>query len=147
MKKLLITIILLFFSITSDAATFQQAQEIYQKLIKNNHIGGPILVYSNSMVVNAYTNSKSIKITRGMLLFVQNRDELALILGHELAHYNLHHPGSTPKREYEADHLGGVYMSHIGGNICHGAEVIKRFHDNGSNTHPPSNLRYLQLCK
>lgn len=43
--------------------------------------------------VNAFTNGVKIGITTGMIRFVKNDDELALVLGHELAHGALNHLG------------------------------------------------------
>lgn len=40
----------------------------------------------NSTEVNAFANGDNITVTRGMLDFIKSDDELALILGHEMAH-------------------------------------------------------------
>jgi len=45
--------------------------------------------------VNAFTNGDSISITTGMLRFIRSDDELALIIGHEIAHNTLNHVGRT----------------------------------------------------
>jgi len=46
--------------------------------------------------------------------FVKNADEMALIFGHELAHFTLGHRGSTPSRELAADSLGAQYADKAG---------------------------------
>lgn len=48
----------------------------------------------NDSVVNAYTDGKAVWVTRGMMNFVQSDEELALVLGHELAHVTLKHVDS-----------------------------------------------------
>ena len=50
------------------------------------------LVHSDS--VNAWADGNAVYITSGMLRFVENDDELALIIGHELAHNTRNHMAS-----------------------------------------------------
>ncbi len=78
--------------------------------------------------INAYANGKSIIMTAGMMNFVQSDDELAYIIGHELAHntqshirksitnYVLSLGGTryTRKFESEADYVGIYYMERAG---------------------------------
>jgi membrane-associated protease RseP (regulator of RpoE activity) len=49
------------------------------------------VVVDNSDRVNAYADGVSVKITRGMLRFAENDHELAVVLGHELAHNVMGH--------------------------------------------------------
>jgi predicted Zn-dependent protease len=42
--------------------------------------------------INAFADGEEISVTTGMLRFVNNDDELALVIGHELAHNVLGHP-------------------------------------------------------
>lgn len=49
-----------------------------------------VKVQENS-VVNAYTDGKVVWVTRGMMNFARTDEELALVLGHELAHVSLKH--------------------------------------------------------
>ena len=44
--------------------------------------------------LNAWADGKQIVLTKGMMRFTENDDELALIIGHELAHNNMGHIGS-----------------------------------------------------
>jgi hypothetical protein len=46
---------------------------------------------SESMDINAFTNGKSITITRGMYRFAQSDNELALVIGHEIGHNIMKH--------------------------------------------------------
>ncbi len=117
------------------------------RLLKTNHmLVAPGLRYNPSPVVNAQCGVFSISINAGMLQFVRNDAELALVLGHELAHYKLGHRGSTPSNEFAADALGAIFSSHAGYGVCTGAQVVKRFNDRSSKTHPDSNERYKKLC-
>ena len=45
-----------------------------------------MLYVADDDVINAFADSENIVINRGMMRFVQSDEELALILGHELAH-------------------------------------------------------------
>lgn len=144
MRKL--SILLMFFvTLSSHAATFSQAKAIYQRIVAANGIRAPMLTLSNSSEVNAQCGFMSISINKGMLAFVRNDDELALVLGHELAHFNLGHTSSTPMNELAADSLGAKYEDRAGFNHCKGVMVLYRFHSAGSDTHPASDYRYKRL--
>ena len=69
----------------------RQGQEIRLTLASRPSCTGRIrLAYSTQ--VNAFANDRRAIVTTAMLDFVRNDDELALILGHELAHLILGHP-------------------------------------------------------
>lgn len=81
-----------------------------------------------SPAINAYANGRSIIVTAGMMNFVKSDDELAYIIGHELAHntqshvrksitnYVLSLGGTRYTRifEQEADYIGLYYMVRAG---------------------------------
>lgn len=81
-----------------------------------------------SETVNAYATGKSIIVTTGMMDFAERDEELALVLGHELAHNTMSHvPKSirniilsgfatrtTRPFEAEADYVGLYYMARAG---------------------------------
>jgi len=81
-----------------------------------------------SSAINAYANGRSIVVTAGMMNFVESDDELAYIIGHELAHnthshirksitnYTLSLGGTRYTRifEAEADYVGLYYMVRAG---------------------------------
>ncbi len=81
-----------------------------------------------SSAINAYANGKTIVVTAGMMNFVKSDDELAYIIGHELAHntqshirksitnYVLSLGGTRYTRifESEADYVGLYYMVRAG---------------------------------
>ena len=51
--------------------------------------------------INAFADGKSIYMTKGMMRFVENDNELALVVGHELAHNTMKHM-SAKKKEFLA---------------------------------------------
>lgn len=81
-----------------------------------------------SSAINAYATGKSIIVTTGMMDFVENDSELALILGHELAHNTMGHVRKSIQNillsglatrytrpfESEADYVGMYYMARAG---------------------------------
>lgn len=107
--------------------------------------------------INAYAKFTGIEFTSGMVHFVENDDELAIIMGHELAHLTAKHlpknismaalcgtlggltgpfaPLTTKAlyapysrgNEREADYLGLIYAHNAGYNIENGLNLWKRF--------------------
>jgi Zn-dependent protease with chaperone function len=146
LKNILLCLILLGSAGVSSAATFKDAQGVYNHLIKAN---GFHLAPKLGLEMNPYPNARAsfarITITSGMLKFVHNKDELALILGHELGHFTRIDLSSTPSHEFAADKLGAVYADVAGYNHCTGVAVLKRFNDRASKTHPDSDERYNRL--
>ena len=81
-----------------------------------------------SGAVNAYANGKSIVVTTAMMDFAASDDELALVVGHELAHNTMKHirkaiwnavvsgfaTRTTRPFESEADYVGLYYMARAG---------------------------------
>jgi predicted Zn-dependent protease len=82
------------------------------------------------------------------MLNITNKDELALVLGHELAHYKLGHHGSNHRNEYAADALGYQYAAKAGYNVCRGKNIFKKFRKGGSATHPDprDRIKHLPRC-
>jgi hypothetical protein len=68
-----------------------------------------------------------------------NRDEFALLAGHEIAHYYLGHKGSTPTAELAADRLGAELACSAGFDSISGATLFR--HLRPSKAHPPSDER------
>jgi len=107
--------------------------------------------------INAYAGPTGIQFTLGMVHFVENDNELAVIMGHELAHITSRHIPETVgvavlcgifsgitgpfapltfkslyapysrEKEREADYFGLLYAHGAGYNIEKGIELWKRF--------------------
>ena len=149
MTKIVIGILLCIVIGHAFAMSTSETEHIYTKIVKANKIViAPILLFNNDAEVNASSSGLRITVNKGMLEFVRNQDEMALVLGHELAHYRLGHSESTPANEYAADRFGASMENRAGYNSCLGALVIYRFHTGTSSTHPNSYSRYAKLkCK
>lgn len=146
MPIFIIGLLLILNSMHSEARTIEEAQMIYQKILKANKMQGPSLHMYKSEDINAHYGWGGIFINVGMLRYARNQSEIALVIGHELAHYTLKHWRSNPANEFAADKLGSYYMSNSGYNVCKGAKLFKRFDDKASKTHPSARERYRRLC-
>jgi hypothetical protein len=120
---------------------------------------------SPSSAVNAFADGRNITVTSGMMEFVKSDDELALIIGHELAHNTMGHirksignyilslGGTRYTRpfESEADYVGLYYMVRAG----YSAQGVESFWQrlaktspkgiNRAKTHPTFPDRYLRI--
>ncbi len=146
MKKLLMLLILVTFCPAPMANGSNHVQDIYAKVVKASGISkAPMLIISSNPDVNAYNNGVAIVLNTGLIKDARDDDEIALVLGHELAHGALHHRTSNIPNEYAADKLGAVYMRKAGYNVCLGAMMVKRFGSAKSKSHPPGTERYKAL--
>lgn len=68
-----------------------------------------------------------------------NRDEFALLAGHEIAHYYLGHKGSTKAAELAADRLGAELACKAGFDPVSGMTLFR--HLRSSRVHPSSGER------
>lgn len=89
-----------------------------------------ILVVQN--YVDAYSDRHNLALTTGLVNFVENDDELALVAGHELAHIildrDLEAQGIHNKRKEDAaDKLGAELASCAGYDIVRGSLLWNRF--------------------
>ena len=77
---------------------------------------------------SAYPGLGLVFLTRGVLDSFDSDDEVAIILGHELAHLVLGHaPRSRPKRERAADYVGYYLAERSGYSTADAAEVWRAF--------------------
>jgi hypothetical protein len=76
----------------------------------------------------AYSDSRDLAVTSALIEFTANDDELALIVGHELAHVVLPRaPGAQQQQESEAD-LFGARLAHCAGyDIARAADFWPRY--------------------
>lgn len=71
--------------------TAQREGELVNLTIKQEKICGYPAVLSQSDAVNAYADGKKIIITKGMMRFAQDDQDLALVIAHELGHNLMGH--------------------------------------------------------
>ena len=121
---------------------------------------------AQTSTINAYADGRNITMTTGMMNFVKNDDELALIIGHELGHNTMGHirkivsniilslGGTRYTRpfESESDYVGLYYMVRAG----YSPEGVEDFwrrlavtnpkHVARAKTHPTYPNRYLSIA-
>ena len=116
--------------------------------------------------INAYATGRTITITSGMMNFVKSDEELALIIGHELAHNTMSHIRKsitnyilsgmatryTRPFESEADYVGMYYMVRAGYDPENVEDVWRRLALINlkavarAKTHPTYPNRYVSLA-
>jgi hypothetical protein len=74
----------------------------------------PIKLLSVNAISASEVDNLRVYITTGMVRFLKNDDQLAWILGHELAHITLHSKGSNEKSEFLADYVGSYFTARAG---------------------------------
>ncbi len=120
----------------------------------------------SSAVINAYADGRRITVTTGLMDFVRDDNELALIIGHELAHNTMGHIRKvvgnyilsgfatryTRPFESEADYVGLYYMVRAGYDPSGVEDFWRRLAEvdprsvNRAKTHPTFPDRYLRLA-
>ena len=115
--------------------------------------------------INAFATGKSITMTSGMMKFVESDEELAFIVGHELAHNTMGHVrkivgnyilslGATRYArpfESEADYVGLYYLARAGYDLDGVEDVWRRLalvsprSTGRAKTHPTSSERFLRI--
>ena len=116
--------------------------------------------------INAFATGRSMTVTSGMLKFTESDDELAFILGHELAHNTMGHVrkivtnyilslgGTRYARpfELEADYVGLYYLARAGYGMEGVEDVWRRLalvsprSTARAKTHPTSSERFLRIA-
>lgn len=148
----------------SKGAYKKHYEEMFDKIGRESGQNYPNLLISDAVNINAYTTQDNIIITQGMIDFIDNDNELALVMGHEIAHYILKHVfvedpediGLIQKmiwglqKEENADKLGAFLAMQAGYDVCSGREVWKRFKETHGDvlenvSHPTDIFRYVNL--
>ena len=134
--------------------------------LKSETVCGYNIRLAQTSTINAYADGKNITMTAGMMNFVKNDDELALIIGHELGHNTMGHirkivsniiltAGATRYTrpfESESDYVGMYYMVRAGYSPEGVEEFWRRLaitnpkHVARDKTHPRYPNRYLSLA-
>lgn len=149
-----------------DPATLQvlrQGEVITPKLETQNLCHYPVKL-RYSAAINAYATGRSIIVTTAMMDFASDQ-ELALVIGHELAHNTQGHlrkvlqnrvlalgfPVLTRQFESEADYVGLYYMAHAGFEVEGASDFWRRLSQvsikslDTPKTHPITPERYVRL--
>lgn len=147
MKALLGIILTIVVNCSYASVTYQQAQKVFVKLKAASGINS-MLWLNNSNDVNAYANWSGVHINKGMLRFLDDENQLASVLGHELGHlkYNDHWHSHNKDMELRADRYGFELSGIAGYNKCAGIQYLYKFYkvfgDDPSKTHPNNSVRY-----
>lgn len=136
----------------------ERIREIYSKVAASTGESDQMrpLRIVESPTVNAYANEREVVIFTGLSDYAESDDEIALVLGHEIAHITLGHvsikdplePLQISVLEGQADKMGAVYMMKAGYDICSGRKLMKRWEKGGDylgGDHPSYSYRYMQL--
>jgi len=143
----------------------KRGEEIVELNIEPVQVCDYNLRLSQSTAINAYADGRNITMTAGMMKFTESDNELALIIGHELAHNTMGHipkaianfilsfGGTRYTRpfESEADYVGLYYLVRAG----YSPEGVEKFWQrlatvapksiNRAKTHPTFPERYLRI--
>lgn len=130
---------------------FKDAHTIYKTIAKaNGFIIRPWFSYDHYHGINAYVNLFYIWITDGALKSY-NPNEMALTIGHELAHWrnmdNFRFWASRHKLEFDADALGAEYATTAGFSVVKGVSKFDKFMQIETETHPHPQDRKERLLK
>ena len=143
----------------SNQHVYEEVHKIYRKIQAASGQGQdriPLRIVQSDQI-NAYCDGIQIVMYTGLIDNAKNYDEIAMVLGHELAHQNLEHlrrmydpPGVKRQvTEANADKLGAVYMMKAGYDICVAREFWKRMRNEEGNSllksHPNYSYRYDEL--
>ncbi|MBV9774474.1 MAG: hypothetical protein JO040_11020 [Gemmatimonadetes bacterium] len=98
-----------------------------------------------SHVLEGRSGGNGVSVTTGMMRFVESDDELAQVVGHEIAHEILHHrllPTPQQRFELEADDLGCYLAARAGYGVAGAADFLRRFAAEWVNTEEaPAGMR------
>ncbi len=115
----------------TDSLHIRRGGQDMHMSVKADQICDYAVVLKMSGAVNAYANGRAVIVTTAMMDFAVSDDELALIIGHELAHNTMRHvpkavwntvisglaTRTTRPFESEADYVGLYYMARAGYNL------------------------------
>ncbi len=151
------TIILAYENFSSDARNAQMYIMYNKILAETGQSQDALPMYIvNENIENAYNDGSKIVIYQGLIDKCTD-DELALVIGHEIAHGMLGHlgklntdvPSEIAVLEANADKMGAVYMMKAGYNVCKGRELFKHWKEENGNalgqSHPDYSYRYAEL--
>jgi len=144
----------------------KRGEDVFTVQVEPIEVCGYPARLSMSNAVNAYANGRSIKMTSGMMNFAENDSELALIVGHELAHNTMGHIKKivtnlvlsgfatryTRPFELESDYVGLYYVARAGYKVDDIESIWRRMalinprSVARAKTHPTYPDRYLRMA-
>lgn len=129
----------------SASVSAAQAKIIFSKLTP----GGITFNIKSNSDVQAESSSNTVAVYAGMLKFVKNKNELALVIGHELGHI-AHGDYKNQKFDFAAEFAADLYGFNLskarGYNACRAILLFKRFDRKQIDyTHPSDVDRYNRL--
>jgi Zn-dependent protease with chaperone function len=112
----------------------------------------PTLLYYERPLAGVTGNWGEMGLATGMLRFLETDDELALVIGHELAHIVLE-TGGFRETEADADHLGAYLAARAGYDVSGAVALLRRMGreelmvlaDAGMSSHPMPTQRFVAL--
>ncbi len=143
-RVLFIFILLNITTFSCYSMTLAKAVSIYHRVAKTNFNYYPDLRLTRSSIAGLSANAEyrgSIWITAELLRVVRNDHEMAVILGHELAHYK--YPDyllNSWRRENMADLRGAAFARKAGYNVCIGMRFTRGL--KADSDHPSGPQRY-----
>lgn len=148
--RLFIKLVMLFLVCELHASvTFTQAKHVFSRLQSVNHTSYKLIYDKEVDNLNAYASKQGVIINQGMLDFLENKDQLAIILAHELGHMARGDQNrwlGSYQQEYHADQYGANLAVKAGYNRCKGVQWFKKsmrlWGDDTSRSHPMDSLRY-----
>lgn len=140
-------------------------QIIYRRLVlASNQTNRSVPLYViedkwSDYVINAFATSNAIYITKGYMKLLDNYpDQIAFVLGHELAHVLLGHTEyklwdtsrySQSELELNADTYGAMLLMKAGFDVCKANQdhlnILSMFGNSVDSDHPTNILRYYNL--
>jgi len=116
----------------------------------------PLVILNDDSIINAWTDGTNITITTGLLKYIKNNDELAMVLGHEMGHVlngDVNRSANAMDARYleaNADKMGAFIMMRAGFDECRGKEIMRTFKDTfgddvAAEGHPDNAIRLDQL--
>lgn len=93
---------------TVNFTVLRQGQTITTDVVTEEICNYAINYKAQSKEINAYADGTSINVERGLLKIIDNDDELALVLGHELAHNAMGHMDAKMTNQMAGGVLGTV---------------------------------------
>jgi len=125
-------------SFKMTTADVYEINQNFRKVLDSQARQVRLLVHGFDKNINAYANSRNqVVILGGLMEFVESKDELAAVIGHEYAHQLLGHTQggipmtrssftTSPYREHMSDILGAQLMKMAGYNPCAGITFWER---------------------